>query len=510
MGRRRLLLVLVPVAACAALLLLLRERGAGPRALPRRGLLAGEELRDVPQATAAAPAAPEPEPVFLKGRVLSPEGTPLAKGEVRVVFPKTYVLVRAAASGEYELPLPRGAGRYLVEAALTTEYAPARAWIAVPEAGDPKPHDFRLEPAGAIFGEVTAGGMPVVDAGVELFALDGPGDPKPVHDTSARNGYFNFFFPPPKDVPLRLEVNSAEGILRTPVAFRYLGEPVNLGRIELTPYPALRIRMRLPDGRYAPEVCTCRREDLKIGFLDDVYLPARHLGTGSLVVVQQEGDVSLRLVFAGTARTAPTGEEERSPEERPPCMVEREVRLTFGQPRELDVVVRPGPLVVAGRLADGRGRPVRARLRCAGSEVATAQDGSFQIVVPHGGLHTIWLAALDAPGWGWVDLGPGNPDHALLLDADDPARETRLDLDRRVLVLATPPLFLYFDTDKPARVGDDEQWLLTLEDPGPTAAFLTKRLAAGTYVWARESPGGARAKGTVTVEANALAIVDAR
>jgi hypothetical protein len=129
-------------------------------------------------------------------------------------------------------------------------------------------------------------------------------------------------------------------------------------------------------------------------------------------------------------------------------------------------------------------------------------------VVPHGGLHTIWLAALDAPGWGWVDLGPGDAEHALLLDADDSAPETRVDLDRRVLMLATPPCYLELDQEPAADPAG--HWSVELY-AGPTAGFLSERLPVGTYVWERRVPTGDRAAtGTVTVPAAGLAVVDAR
>lgn len=492
--------MIAALVACAALVLLLRREATPPRAPPLRGLLEGETLRDAPE-TAEDP--PEREPTILTGHVYGPDGRPVEKAEVRVVYPKTYTLVRTGDNGAYELPFVRS-GRFLVEAALTIELAPERAWVEVPEHGDPVPVDFRLKPAGAIFGEVTLAGVPVLDAGVELYVIDLFGDAELVHDTSARNGYFNFYFDPPKDVPLTLDVKSDEGILRTPLQLIWRGEQVNAGRIDLTPYPSLRIRMRLPDGSYAPEVRTCRPEDLKTNGAD--YFPARYLGTGSRVAIPQEHDVTMRLVFEGAERP----QEEDPATEGRTFMVEREVSMVFGQPRELDLIVRPGPFAVTSRLVDERGRAVHARLALGDREAVTREDGSFQLAVPCGGLHTVRIAALEAPGAGWVDLDPAAW-QVLLLDADDPA-ECRLDLGGRVLALAVAPAWVNLE---------GPEWLFTPSRPlGTALGRLSPKLPAGDYRWTRalvrrdregrESVDPVSLSGVVTVEEEILAVVDAR
>jgi hypothetical protein len=504
MGRRFLLLL--PLAACALLLLNLRRDATPPRAPPLRGLLEGETLKDVPE---SAEALREREPTVLTGHVYGPDGRLLEKAEVRVVYPKTYTLVRTGEDGAYELPFERS-GHFLVEAALTIEYAPERAWAGVPEYGEPIPVDFRLKPAGAIFGEVTLQGVPVGDAGVELYVFDIFGDADLVHDTSARNGYFNFYYDPPKDAPLRLDVKSDEGILRTPLSFQWRGEQLNLGRIDLTPYPSLRIRMRLPDGSYAPDVRTCRPEDLVSNGAD--HFAARFLGTDSRVAIAQESDVTMRLVFVATVYPPEDEDEEDEQEDEPRTfMVEREVTLLFGQPRELDLIVRPGPFAVTSRLVDERGRPVHARLGLGDREATTREDGSFQIAVPHGGLHTLRIAALEAPGLGWVDLDPGEEEHLLLLDADDPGKCV-LRLGGRVLAVATVPAWV--ELEGPG-------WVFRPVRPlGTTLACLSPRLDSGAYPWTRaavridaegtESVDPVSRSGVVTVEGGILSVVDAR
>ncbi|MFI5402591.1 MAG: carboxypeptidase-like regulatory domain-containing protein, partial [Planctomycetota bacterium] len=457
---------------------------------------------------------PGRERTILLGHVYGPDGRPVEKAEVRVVYPKTFTLVRTADNGAYELPFEKS-GSFLVEAALTIEFAPERAWAEVPEHGDPVPLDFRLKPAGAIFGEVTLAGVPVGDAGVELYVIDLFGDAEPVHDTSARNGYFNFYFDPPKDVPLRLDVKSDEGILRTPLQFAWKGEQMNTGRIDLVPYPSLRIRMRLPDGSYAPEVSTCRPEDLEPSPLWGhggvpptwQFVPARFLGTRSRVAIPEEKDLTMRLVFVGTERS---GGEDTEEEPRT-FMVEREVDLAFGRVRELDLVVRPGPFTVTSRLVDERARPVHARLALGDREATTLGDGTFQIAVPHGGLHTVRIAALEAPGFGWVDLDPDAREHRLLLDADD-RRDTVLDLGARVVVVTTVPAWVELE-------GPGLEFS-PLKPLGATLARLSSKLDSGTYGWRRgtiriDAEGRsdldpASGSGLVTIEDAILSVVDAR
>lgn len=499
----RRLLAVAALLLCAALVSFLRREPAPPRAPPRPGLFEGESLVDLPPLP--ADALPKREPTFLTGRVYGPDGRLVEKAEVRVVHPKTFDATRTGEDGAYELPFERH-GRFLIEAALTIEYAPERQWAEVPEHGSPEPLDFRLKPAGAIFGEVTLQGIPVEDAGVELVAFDVFGDEQPVHDTSARNGYFNFYFDPPKDVPLRLDVKSEEGLLRAPLRFTWKGEQMNAGRFDLVPYPSLRIRMRLPDGKYAPDVSTCRPEDLE--FLHVRHRPVRSIGTASRVCIAVDHDVTMRLVFAATVYPPEDVDDEPEEEDEPSTfMVEREVEMLFGRPRELEVVVRPGPLVVASRLVDGEGQGVRGRLRCGESEAETGEKGAFEIVVPCGGLHTIFLDAFDAPGVGWVELERfGEAAHAVLLDADDP-KDCRLDLGGRILLLAGPR----FDfTVMPADGEEGSGWGVGEEEGEPRQAYLSPRLEPGAYRWEWGDGLGAERSGEVRVDPLRLAVVDVR
>lgn len=494
----RRLLAVAALLLCAALVSFLRREPAPPRAPPRPGLFEGESLVDLPPLPAET--LPKREPTFLTGRVYGPDGRLVDRAEVRVVHPKTFDATRTGEDGAYELPFERH-GRFLIEAALTIEYAPERQWAEVPEHGSPEPLDFRLKPAGAIFGEVTLQGIPVEDAGVDLVAYDVFGDEIPVHDTSARNGYFNFYFDPPKDVPLRLDVKSEEGLLRAPLRFTWKGEQMNAGRFDLVPYPSLRIRMRLPDGSYAREVTTCRPEDLVSNGAD--HYPARLLGTRSRVFFPVDHDVTARLVFMGTERVR-DGDSEA---EGRTSMVEREVEMLLGRPRELEVVVRPGPLVVASRLVDGEGQGVRGRLRCGESEVETGEKGAYEIVVPCGGLHTVFLDALDAPGVGRVELARfGRAAHAILLDADDP-KDCRLDLGGRILLLAGPR----FDfTVMPADGEEGSGWGVGEEEGEPRQAYLSPRLEPGAYRWEWGDGLGAERSGEVRVDPLRLAVVDVR
>ncbi|HEX5137235.1 MAG TPA: carboxypeptidase-like regulatory domain-containing protein [Planctomycetota bacterium] len=486
-------IVVAALLSAVALVWLLRRESAPPRAPPRRGLLEGESLVDLPDLPAAK--LPERAPTLLTGHVYGPDGQPVDKAEVRVVYPKTFDLVRSGPDGAYELPFDRH-GRFLIEAALTIEYAPAREWVEVPADGDPAPLDFHLRPAGAIFGEVTLAGMPVDDAGVELFATDVFGDDQSVHDTSARNGYFNFYFDPPKDVPLKLEVTSDEGLLRAPLRFTWRGEQMNVGRLDLVPYPGLRIKMRLPDGSYAREVSACRPEDLVSNGAD--HFPSRYVGTRSRVFFPVDHDVTARLVFLGDFGDPETGGRT--------CMVERQVEMMLGRPRELEVIVRRGPLVVASRLVDGKGEGVRGRLGCGESEAWTGERGAFEIVVPCGGLHSIFLEALEVAEVGWVDLARDGPAHAILLDADA-ANECEFDLGGRILLLAGP------DFAFSVRSGADGKgkfaWVVSGEDE-PRPVYLSPPLEPGSYRWAWEDPSGNARWGDVLVDPGRLTVVDVR
>ncbi|HEX5137236.1 MAG TPA: carboxypeptidase-like regulatory domain-containing protein [Planctomycetota bacterium] len=495
MGRR--LVVLFALVACVVLVLLL-QRGGVFRAPSRSGPPESPvERKDAPE-PAEPPGEPVPtrEPTFLPGHVYGPDGSPVGRAEVRVVHPKTYDLVRSDKDGAYRLPIDRS-GRFLVEAALTTELAPARAWVEIPEDGDPAPLDFHLQRArGALFGEVTIEGVPLDDARAYLTATDSSGAESPIHDMALEGGYFNFYLDPPKDVPLRLDVKSPYGILVAPPRFTWTGKPMDLGRIELTPYPSARIRMRLPDGSYAKGALPVRKEELQqdIQYMALAALP--HSGPHGLLLVPTQEDVTTRCVFIAVLKG----------DDLAPYMVEREVTLFFGRRQEIELVVPRGPIVVAGRLLDREGRGLRGRLRCGESEAATGEDDTFRLTVPHGGLHVVHLVGLDVPGIGSVELARDVPAQSMLLDADHPA-DLVYDTAGRILLLANAPCAFRIAYDLRNRTRD--VWSAGAAE-GTQASCLSPRLAAGSYPWACDDTRGRVRSGEVVVEEGALAVVDAR
>lgn len=510
MAHRRKLLVLVLLGACLVSLLLLRARDGPVARTARSGPREGESLRDLP------PDAPEPgtvrdEPAVLRGRVFGLSDAPVAKAEVSVLVPRTYELVRTAEDGGYELRFER-AGQYLVEAALTSEYAPRRAWVEVPAQGDPLPMDFHLEPAGTLFGEVTMGGLPVRDAGVELHAPGVGGVEELVRDTTVRDGYFSFPFAPPEGVPLRVDADSDDGFLREARFVTYRGAPLNVGKLELVPYPALRFKMRLPDGRVVSEVRILRRDQLRIDADARRHLPELWPEEHSRLVVPERRDVNRTLLFAWLDHP---GDGDVDPALCPFYLVEREVQLVVGQPRELEIVVRTGPLAVTSRLVDGLGHPQQARISFGTDEISTASDGTFATVAPHGGLATLWLVGWDVPGHGWFDLDPRTGEHALLLDVDDPAI-CKMDLDARVAGLAIAPSRLQVEAD-PARPESDNAarwWWYPQEPAGRAIARLSHRLHPGAYRWKLWRGGGwggaPTAEGTISVKSTGLTVLDVR
>jgi len=304
-----------------------------------------------------------------------------------VLVPRTYELVRTAEDGGYELSFER-AGQYLVEAALTSEYAPCRAWVEVPAQGDPLPMDFRLEPAGTLFGEVTMGGLLVRDAGVELHAPGVGGVEELIRDTTVRDGYFSFPFAPPEGVPLRIDASCDDGFQPQPRFVTYRGAPLNVGRLELVLYPALRFKMRLPDGRLVSEVRILRRDQLSVDTDARRHRPGLWPEEHSRLVAAERRDVSLRLLFACLDDRGDPGVE---PELCPLYLVEREIQLAVGQPRELEVVVRPGPIHVTSRFVDGLDGPQRGRISFGAQETSTASDGTFTIVWNASGIFTLTL-----------------------------------------------------------------------------------------------------------------------
>lgn len=503
-------IVLAALVLCVLLVLLLRRGAETSRAPPRRGLLEGESVADPPDvpsppdpADLSGDALPERDPTFLAGHVYGPDGSAVREAEVRVVHPKTYELVFSDKDGGYRLPFERS-GRFLVEAALTTELAPEREWADIPESGDPAPLDFHLGAArGAIFGELTLEGAPV-DALLRLCGTDIAGDETPVHDLTSRCGCFNFYLDPPKDVPLRLDVQSYYGILPTPLRFTWTGTPMDLGTIELTPYPTVRIRMRLPDGTYAKGVWALPLECLQN--LQSTSLVALQRGFGppqDRLVISAKEDVTTRRVFMAAQPADTAGALA--------FLVEREVTLLYGRPQDLEVGVRPGPLVVAGRLVDREGRGLRGRVRCGENEAATGEDGAFRLTVPHGGLHIVHLVALDVPGIGPVELARDVPAQSLLLDADDP-RDCVYDTGGRILLVSTAPCaFTVTYTTGRGRLAEKRQeaWSAGAVE-GACACCLSPRLHPRGYAWTWDDTSGGVRSGEVRIDEGALAVVDAR
>jgi hypothetical protein len=509
MAHGRKLVVVAVLVACLASLLLLRARD-GPAARPARaGLREGESLVDLPP-DAPEPGAARTEPAVLRGRVFGLGDAPVAKAEVFVAMPRTHDLVRTAEDGTYELSFER-AGQYLVEAALTSEYAPCRAWVEVPAHGDPLPRDFRLEPAGTLYGEVTMGGFPVADAGVELHAQGATGAEELVRDTTVRDGYFSFPFAPPENVTLRVDASSDEGFLPEPRFVTYRGAPLNVGKLELVAYPSLRFRMRLPDGRVSITVRVLRRDQLRADPDARRHLPELWPEEHSRLVLAARKDVRPRLLFACRDDH---GDPNADSEACPFYLVEREVELPVGQPRELEVVVRRGPIQVTSRLVDGLDRPQHARISLGTQEVSTAPDGTFTLVAPRGGLVTVWLTGWEVPGHGWFDLDPRSPEHALLLDVDDPAI-TRMDLDGCIVGLAVAPSFLAVEQD-PQAPGNQTRarWWWRVQEPASRpVACLSYRIVPGAYKWKHwRSAGevGAPSEGAITVKSAGFGILDLR
>ena len=505
MGRR--LLVVAALVACGVLVYRLRQGGTAPSRAGSRPL---ETVRDAPPDT-PEPGAERAEPAVLRGRVFGLSNTPIAKAEVSVLVPRTHDLVRTGEDGAYELPFER-AGEYLVEAALTSEYAPSRVWVEVPVAGDPAPRDFHLEPAGTLFGEVTMGGLPVRYAGVELYAQGASGSEELLRDTTAGNGYFSFPFAPPEGVPLRVDATSDEGFLRESLFVTYRGTPLNLGKLELVPYPALRFTMRLPDGRVAEDVRLMRREQIEVDAETRRAYATLWPDEHSHIVVAARKDVRPRMLFASLDGRGNDPDFDRDVTTL--YLVEREIPLAVGQPREIELVIRPGPLRVTSRLVDNLDRPQRGRVALGRDESEVAADGTFTVVAPHGGVVPVWLVAWEIPGKGLFGLDPLSREHALLLDLDEGA-PCRMDLDARVVGLATAPCELKVESDPPRPMSDNKAWWWwSLREPaGGEVACLSHRLRPGTYRWRLWRGNGAGApadEGKVTVPGKGFVVLDAR
>lgn len=509
MTHRSRLLALALLAAAALSLLLLREGRDRAEAPARPAARDNERLIDLPPEL--PPEAPtRSAPAVLRGRVFGLGDAPVAKAEVAVLVPKTYDLVRTDEDGSYELRFER-AGRHLVEASVSGEYAPKRVWIDVPAEGDPAPLDFHLEAAGTLFGEVTMDGLPVAEGGVDLYAPGDGGAEKLVSDTTVRDGYFSFPFAPPSGIPLRVDATSDDGFLPEPRFATFRGERLDLGRLELVRYPTLKFRMRLPDGRVADDVRVVKRDliwvDVDTRLPRITFWPKEH----SRLIVPERHDVTLRLLFASLDGRLG---QDVDIEEPPLYVVEREVPLAVGQPKEIELVVKPGPFPVTSRLVDGTGRPQQARIALGTEETRTAPDGTFTVIAPHGGLVTPWLLSWDVPGHGWFDLDPRSDAHALLLDADDPAT-CRLDLDARIVAFATAPCRIELESDPPGPGSDNQaRWWWSPQEPaGRPVACISRALHPGAYVWKAwqgGGPGTPTAEGRITVKKEGFAVLDLR
>jgi len=469
---RRAVLVLVPLALATLLIWWLARPAASPpdRADRPSGFLReGESVRSRPQGEWTADQPELAVPSVLRGRVYDPNGRPVPKAEVAAILPKPYTLVYTGDDGSYAIEFTRP-GRALIEARLTIDLAPVRKVVPIPDTGDPPPLDFHLKAAGQIFGEVVVEEAPVLDGWVDLYAVDLWGDRHDALDTSIENGFFTFYWEPPRDVPLQLVVKSVEGYMTEPIPVVYRGEKIDLGRIRLVRYPTLLVRMRLPDGTYAGEVCACQ-----VGALST---DGGRLGLGealamdSKIVIPQEGNVTERLVLQD-------GEQQYT--------LVRDVELALDQLRELEVVVRPGPFYARQRLVDEHGVPIRARLRLPdGPETETGADGSFSLEVPHGGAFAVLITELRVDPFGWVCLQESE-DAGALFDADGVLDACVLPLDRRVLVVATRDASVHMRRDE-AGAGGPEAWWgrdIRVDGPAALAGLLSPPLHAGTWRWTR-------------------------
>jgi len=424
--------ILLPVALCGGLLwLVLDGDDAGARAVgPREWVTEqgdrvrileggpGDHVRGRPKRAV---------PAVLTGVVYDPYGRPVEKAEVEVLLPKPYRLHLSSGNGRYEIEFVHP-GEYLLQAALTVDLAPQRKRVVVPAEGQPDPVDFRLRQAGLVFGEVVVGQRPVTKGFVDIEVGDLFGDWEYEVETTIENGFFSIPREPPRDVPLRAKVVSPDGFLEEPVRFRYEGERVDLGTLVLTRYPTLLVRLRLPDGTWADEV-----------FAGEGIGPARRtllgprsdglpdpISVDSHVRLDAPEDRTMRLaIWAG-----PRGRYR----------VVREVHLARGQLRELEITMRAGPTAVRRRLTDGRGDPIRARLRLgARPALESGPDGFFDATLPWSGVHTLHVEELFVPDVGWVNLVTrlyAAP--SFLVDADDPAAPCVLPFEGRVLLVAAP------------------------------------------------------------------------
>ena len=443
----------------ATLLLLayvLRDRWVGERGEPARRdvVLPAAAVERAARAEVDFETVPERDaPARLRGTVLDPYGQPVPKAEVIVLEPQVYEMVFADEEGRYELLFDRP-GEYLVEAALTIHLAPARARVLVRDAGDPDPVDFRLGSLGYVFGRVTASGRAVRKGTVDVLSGEDW-----ILDTTCENGVFAFTDEPPEGVPLRLRIRTDEGYATKPVEFVYRGERLDLGTIDFTRHPSVEVRFKRPDGTYADRISAGEASSVRFDDGGGVGYGAAMTVLGSTVFVVADRAVQAALVL----------------EDREGHSVIADFLLVPGEPRKAEVAVRPGPLTMVSRLTDEHGKPIRARFD--GGE--SREDGSFTITLPHGGVHPVPLRALHVEGIGWVELHQkfARP-CGFLVDADRPGSLSRLDLDRRILLVADGG-DAWVSPRGPAL-------MLTIESNG-LDGVLSDPMDPGEYRWTRDN-----------------------
>ncbi len=378
------------------------------------------------------PGPPFEKPVVVTGRVLDAYGQPVFRAEVSVVAPRPYRVTFSQSDGRYELTFPRP-GKYLLEGRLTLDMARERKTIEIPATGVVPRVDFHLQAAGVIFGEIVAAGAPVASASVDIGVVDLYGDVDWELDTQVENGFFSFAFAPPANVPLRLVVRGSDVYMEKPLELTYTGERLDLGRLTLTRYPSLLLKLRLPDGSYAREVFSApaallrpQQTDSDGDVLDDG-LPDVH-GAGSRYVLREKRDVTKRLALWATTTKNVT------------VLVVRDIHLVNDQLTSHETAVAPGPFTVRRRLVDENGEALMARLSIRGVSMETSQDGYFSVSVPHGGMFTAQIRALALRELGWVALpaAGGRAHAAVLVNADQPD-DVVFSLARRVLMVGRPP-----------------------------------------------------------------------
>jgi hypothetical protein len=375
-------------------------------------------------------------------------------------------------------------GVHLIEAEHHIDMAPQRRRIVVPETGDPGELDFHLQAAGFLFGEVVAADAPVVRAEVDIYQGD-----TWVLDTYAENGFFNFSDEPPRHVPLELRVTSPAGQLAKPFVFTYKGTPLNLGRIDLTPWSEARIALFTPDGAALGSHVRA--------FLADEVGP-RLFG--------KSGEVRSGLEKARGFEIE-KGVIRVQGHERSECDVvfwsrnfggrdlqlRRRVKFSPHPAPLAEYRFKPGPIEVRSRLVDEHGGPLVAKLRLLeGEPIETDPTGAFSLQVPWSGLHSLQVTALLLKDAGhWVELTADYrwPLPGVLLDADRPERPCVLALDRRVALRMNAGRHVQVSHMKVSYQGGSPDYgsssfrLDTIRQDKGSYCFLTAPCQPGEWRW---------------------------